>query len=128
MQEVLKDGSIGETYTGDRLEDLVPHIKKSLEDPKVAFVKIFRGKVLVAGVMKPDIKKEVRFVVEEEKKKIGIFEDDYAAEQREFDKINKSREPTEEEKYDLGQEVLKDQVEEDKKELKKAQLKIPRKK
>lgn len=43
MQEVMKDGSEGKIIVKDTLEDLLPHIKKSLEDPEVKFVKIFKG-------------------------------------------------------------------------------------
>ena len=45
MQEVMKDGSHGKTFVEDSIEDLVPHIKKSLEDPKVRHVKVFRAKI-----------------------------------------------------------------------------------
>ena len=61
MQEVYQNGSEGEVHIADTLEDLLPHIKKSLENPNVKFVKVFRGKTL---------KNEKRFTVEEEKKNI----------------------------------------------------------
>jgi len=76
MQEVLKDGSEGKAFVEDTIEELLPHIKKSLEDPNVAFVKIFKGKALVAKVATEKIEKKVRFVAEEEKKKIvDVFEE-----------------------------------------------------
>jgi len=43
MQEVMKDGSTGKLIVEDTLEDLLPHIRKSLEDPRVNFVKVFKG-------------------------------------------------------------------------------------
>ncbi|GAH46052.1 unnamed protein product, partial [marine sediment metagenome] len=43
MQEVMKDGSTGKLIVEDALEDLLPHIRKSLEDPNVNFVKVFKG-------------------------------------------------------------------------------------
>jgi putative NIF3 family GTP cyclohydrolase 1 type 2 len=41
MQEVMKDGTIGETKTAKTLEELIPEIKKSLAKPEVDYVKIF---------------------------------------------------------------------------------------
>ena len=38
MQEVYYDGSKGGVKTADTLEELVPEIKKSLKNPKVAYV------------------------------------------------------------------------------------------
>jgi len=67
MQEIMKDGSEGKVHVEDTIEDLVPHIKKSLEDPNVKFVKVFRGAIF-AGIKKPSTKEEVRFVAEEEKR------------------------------------------------------------
>ena len=43
MQEVMKDGSEGKSFVEDSIEDLLPHIKKSLSDPNVKFVKVFKG-------------------------------------------------------------------------------------
>ncbi len=61
MQEVFKNGSEGEVHVENTLEELVPHIKKSLENPDVKYVKVFRGTTT---------KKEKRFTAEEEKKNI----------------------------------------------------------
>lgn len=47
MQEMYQDGTMGETHVEKTIEDLIPHIKKSLENPKVAYVKVFRGKKLI---------------------------------------------------------------------------------
>ena len=44
MQEVMKDGSTGKLIVKDTLEDLLPCIKKSLQDPRVNFVKVYKGK------------------------------------------------------------------------------------
>ena len=44
MQEIMKDGSHGKTFVKDSIEDLVPHIKKSLEDPNVKFIKVFMAR------------------------------------------------------------------------------------
>lgn len=65
MQEVFKNGSEGEVHVEDTIEDLVPHIKKSLEDPNVKFVKVFRGKKLLVGVK---MGYERKFTAEEEKR------------------------------------------------------------
>lgn len=43
MQEVYKDGSVGEIKTADTLEDLLPMIKESLAHPRVKYVKIFNN-------------------------------------------------------------------------------------
>ena len=43
MQEVMKDGSEGKLIVEDTLEDLLPHIRRSLDDPNVNFVKVFKG-------------------------------------------------------------------------------------
>lgn len=59
MQEVFKNGSEGEVHVENSLEELVPHIKKSLENPDVKYVKVFRGKNLEG--------KKKRFTAEEEK-------------------------------------------------------------
>jgi len=59
MQEVFKNGSEGEIHIEETLEDLLPHIKKSLENPNVKFVKVFRGK---------NLKDEKKFTAEEERK------------------------------------------------------------
>lgn len=49
MQEVMKDDSTGKSFVEDTVEDLVQHIKKSLEDPEVKYVKVFRGNELKDG-------------------------------------------------------------------------------
>ena len=41
MQEVFKDGSVGEIKTANSLEDLLPEIKKALAKNEVDYVKIF---------------------------------------------------------------------------------------
>lgn len=88
MQEVLKDGSEGKVHVENTVLELVPHIVKSLKNPNVKYVKVFRG-------IMPE--NEKRVVAEEERRSP-------------LDKLIEKCE------------------EEDKKELKKAQLKIPRKK
>jgi len=45
MQEIMKDGSEGKAFVENTIEELLPHIKKSLEDPKVKYVKVFRAKI-----------------------------------------------------------------------------------
>ena len=59
MQEVFKNGTKGEVHVENTILELVPHIEKSLENPNVKYVKVFRGKTL---------KNEKRFMTEEEKK------------------------------------------------------------
>jgi len=66
MQEIMKDGSEGKTVVKDTIEDLVPHIKKSLEDPNVKFVKVFRAKTINCITDK----EEKKFTAEEEKRTI----------------------------------------------------------
>ena len=61
MQEIKHDDTVGETHVEDTIEDLIPHIKKSLANPKVKYVKIFRGK---------DQMDDEKFTAEEEKKNI----------------------------------------------------------
>jgi len=73
MQEVFKNGSEGEVHVEDTLEDLLPHIKKSLENPKVKFVKVYTGKSIMGGKKK--------FTAEEEKKNIM---DEIAEEKKKF--------------------------------------------
>jgi len=63
MQEVLKDGSEGKAFVENTIEELLPHIKKSLEDPKVKYVKVFKGKALG---QKP-FEEQDEFIAEEEK-------------------------------------------------------------
>lgn len=58
MQEVYKNGTEGEVHVADTLHELVPHILKSLQNPKVKFVKVFRAE------------NKKRFKAEEEKKNI----------------------------------------------------------
>lgn len=67
MQEVFKNGSEGEVHVENKIEDLIPHIKKSLKNPDVKYVKVFRGKTLSAGLR---AKVEIKFTAEEEKKNI----------------------------------------------------------
>jgi len=78
MQEIMKDGSVGEIHVANTIEDLVPYIRRSLGNPNVKFVKVFRGKTLVAGLLKPGTREQEKFVAEEEKKnmKEQIIEDD----------------------------------------------------
>ena len=66
MQEVMKDGSEGKMFVEDTIEALIPHIKKSLSDPKVNFVKVYKAKNLITGIPESDTKKE-SFLAEEEK-------------------------------------------------------------
>jgi len=73
MQEIMEDGSEGEVHIADTIEDLVPHIKKSLENPKVKFVKVYTGKSIMGGKKK--------FTAEEEKKNIM---DEIAEEKKKF--------------------------------------------
>ena len=67
MQEIMKDGSEGKALVEDTIEDLIPHIKKSLSDPNVKYVKVFRGKKLAQI---PFEDKE-EFIAEEEKVETG---------------------------------------------------------
>lgn len=41
MQEVKHDDTLGEIYIESTIEDLIPHIKKSLAKPDVKYVKVF---------------------------------------------------------------------------------------
>ena len=41
MQEIMEDGSEGKAFVEDTIEDLVAHIKKSLLDPNVKYIKVF---------------------------------------------------------------------------------------
>jgi len=61
MQEVFKNGTEGEVHVENTIEDLLPHIKKSLENPHVKYVKVFRGETP---------KNEKKFASEEKKKNI----------------------------------------------------------
>ena len=67
MQEILKNGSEGETHVANTIEDLIPHIKKSLEKPDVKYIKVFKDKSLHTGLR---AKVEIKFTAEEEKKNI----------------------------------------------------------
>jgi len=58
MQEVMKNGSHGKTFVKDSIEALVPHIKESLENPDVKYIKIFKAR--------GPIKNEEIFSAEEE--------------------------------------------------------------
>jgi len=68
MQEIMKDGSEGKTVVKNTIEDLLPDIKKSLEDPNVAFVKVFRGKRLITNA--EGLREQKTVVAQEEKKTI----------------------------------------------------------
>ncbi len=59
MQEVFKNGTEGEVHIENTILELVPHIVKSLANPNVKYVKVFRGKT---------IRNEKRFMAGEEKK------------------------------------------------------------
>jgi len=59
MQEIMKDGSEGKAFVEDSIEDLIPHIKKSLEDPNVKYVKVFKAVTPVTN--------EESFTAEEQK-------------------------------------------------------------
>ena len=61
----MKDGSVGEIHVANTIEDLVPYIRRSLGNPNVKFVKVFRAKKLFAGLR---AKVEIKFTAEEEKK------------------------------------------------------------
>lgn len=93
MQEILEDGSEGKAFVENTIEELLPHIKKSLEDPNVKFVKVFRAKT-------------INCITDKEEKGFSL----------------------EEQKRSPLDELIEKCEEEDEKELKKAQLKIPRKK
>lgn len=68
MQEVYKDGSLGEIKTADTLEDLIPMIKKSLAHPRVKYVKIFNnGKKVQAEQERTTNKEEFKELLEETK-------------------------------------------------------------
>jgi len=41
MQEVYHDGTKGKPKSAETLEELLPDIKKALEDPRVNHVKLF---------------------------------------------------------------------------------------
>ena len=70
MQEVKKDGSEGKCFVEDTIEDLVPHIKKSLDDPKVNFVKVFKGKKIAVRTQSkgPAFEQRETFALEPNKK------------------------------------------------------------
>lgn len=71
MQEVYQDGTMGETHVENTIEDLIPHIKKSLKNQNVAYVKIFRGSRLVTSRKKLGvIRKQKKFVAIDEMKEI----------------------------------------------------------
>jgi len=67
MQEVFKNGSEGEIYAAETIEDLIPYIKKSLEKPDVKYIKVFRSKSLHTNLR---AKVEIMFTAKEEKKSI----------------------------------------------------------
>lgn len=68
MQEVMNDGSEGKLIVEDSLEKLLPHIKKSLEDPKVNHVKIFKGKSIDVSKGPTTLEQKDTFAAEENKK------------------------------------------------------------
>jgi len=68
MQEIMKDGSEGKAFVENTIEELLPHIKKSLEDPNVKFVKVFKGEALG----KQPFEEKDEFIAEEEK--CGVIE------------------------------------------------------
>ena len=70
MQEVMKDGSEGKLIVEDTLEALLPHIRKSLEDPKVNYVKIFKGTKIEPSKGKTAFEQKDTFAAEENKKDI----------------------------------------------------------
>lgn len=73
MQEVYKDGSLGEVKTADILEDLLPMIKKSLAKSEVKYVKIFNapdGSKVQANEHLKDLKE---LVTEDEEKMKSPF-------------------------------------------------------
>ena len=78
MQEIMKDGSEGKCFVEDTVEDLVPHIKKSLSDPNVKFVKVFKGAKIVPSKAGPPFEQRETFTAGEEKKDLieQIIEDD----------------------------------------------------
>lgn len=70
----MKDGSEGKAFVENTIEDLLPHIKKSLEDPNVKYVKVFKSKALG----KQPFEEQDEFIAEEEKCNVieQIIEDD----------------------------------------------------
>ncbi|MBA7547324.1 hypothetical protein ES705_39738 [subsurface metagenome] len=70
MQEIMEDGSEGKCFVEDSIEDLVPHIKKSLSDPNVKFIKVYKTKALIAVGIN-HIKKQDKFLAEEDKVDVG---------------------------------------------------------
>ena len=83
MQEVMKNDSPGKSFVEDTVEDLIPHIKKSREDPEVKYVKVFRGNTLKD---EKGIKKN--FIHAEEEKKSLM---DRICEARSFGETNEKR-------------------------------------
>jgi len=71
MQEVMKDGSTGKLIVKDTLEDLLPYIKMSLTNPRVNFVKVFKGtKIVPAKTGKTAFEQRETFAAEENQKDI----------------------------------------------------------
>jgi len=85
MQEIMQDGSEGKAFVENTIEELLPHIKKSLEDPKVKYVKVFKGKPL--GQQPFEEKDE--FIAEEEKCSVM---DEILGKRTDKDKENDERE------------------------------------
>lgn len=67
MQEVMKDGSDGKLIVEDTLEDLLPHIKRSLEDSNVKFVRVYKGKKIEPSPGKTPFVQADTFALEAQK-------------------------------------------------------------
>jgi len=102
MQEIMKDGSEGEVHVEDTIEDLIPHIKKSLSDPKVKYVKVFRAKT----VEKVPFESKVKFTAEEEKDE--LTEEEEKEREQDLIKCEEEKEPTEKQRagYDRLMEKM----------------------
>jgi hypothetical protein len=70
----MKDGSEGKLIVEDTLEDLLPHIRKSLEDPNVKFVRVYKGKKIEPSPGKTPF--VVKLFVEFKKSNIEIKTED----------------------------------------------------
>jgi len=67
MQEVYHDGSKGKIKKFNSLEEMLPELKKSLENENVKYIKIF--KIREEGkVAKEEVNKDLLDVLEEAKK------------------------------------------------------------
>ena len=67
MQEIMEDGSEGKTFVENTVEDLIPHIKKSLSDPNVKYVKVYSGKRIRINTKTVKQREDIQFVAEEQK-------------------------------------------------------------